>query len=106
MNLHVTGHHLDVTPAIQDYVANKMERVKRHFEQVIDTRVTLVVEKLVHRVEVNLHVSGKDIFVESHDADMYAAIDLVIDKLDRQVIKFKNKTANHAHEALKHKVVE
>ena len=74
MNLTITGHHLEITPAIRGYVEDKMARVTRHFDQVIDVSVILAVEKLKHKAEVNLHLSGKDIFVEAIDADMYAAI--------------------------------
>ncbi|MDD5240420.1 MAG: ribosome-associated translation inhibitor RaiA [Sulfuricella sp.] len=89
MNLNVTGHHVEVTPAIRDYVTEKLGRVTRHFDHVIDVAVIISVEKLVHKAEVNVHVSGKDIFVKSEDADMYAAIDSLVDKLDRQVVKHK-----------------
>ena len=91
MNLTITGHHLEITPAIRGYVEDKMARVTRHFDQVIDVSVILAVEKLKHKAEVNLHVRGKDIFVEAADADMYAAIDALADKLDRQVVKHKEK---------------
>lgn len=89
MNLNVTGHHIEVTPAIRDYVTDKLGRVTRHFDHVIDVNVILSVEKLVQKAEVNVHVSGKDIFVKSEDADLYAAIDSLVDKLDRQVVKHK-----------------
>jgi len=91
MNLTITGHHLEITPAIRGYVEEKMARVTRHFDQVIDVSVILTVEKLKHKAEVNLHLRGKDIYVESVDADMYAAIDALADKLDRQVLKHKEK---------------
>jgi putative sigma-54 modulation protein len=91
MNLTNTGHHLEITPAIRGYVEDKMARITRHFDQVIDVSVILAVEKLKHKAEVNLHVRGKDIFVEAIDADMYAAIDALADKLDRQVVKHKEK---------------
>ena len=94
MNLTITGHHLEVTPAIRGYVEDKMARITRHFDQVIDVSVILAVEKLKHKAEVNLHVRGKDIFVESIDADMYAAIDALADKLDRQVVKHKEKSGD------------
>ncbi len=94
MNLNVTGHHLEVTPAIRGYVEEKMDRITRHFDQVIDVTVILAVEKLKHKAEVNLHLRGKDIYVESIDADMYAAIDSLADKLDRQVLKHKEKSGN------------
>ena len=94
MNLTITGHHLDVTPAIRGYVEEKMNRITRHFDQVIDVTVILAVEKLKHKAEVNLHVRGKDIYVESIDDDMYAAIDSLADKLDRQVLKHKEKSGD------------
>jgi putative sigma-54 modulation protein len=95
MNLTVTGHHIEVTPAIRDYVTEKVKKVTRHFDQVIDVGVILSVEKLVQKAEVNLHVSGKDIFVQAEDTDLYAAIDSLVDKLDRQVVKHKEKNSNH-----------
>lgn len=94
MNLTITGHHLDVTPAIRGYVEEKMSRVTRHFDQVIDVSVILSVDKLQHKAEANVHVPGKDIYVESIDADMYAALDALADKLDRQILKHKEKTGN------------
>jgi putative sigma-54 modulation protein len=100
MNLNLTGNHLDITPAIRDYVVAKLERVTRHFDHVIDVTVVLSVEKrLRQKVEVNLHTRGKDIHVEVVDADMYAAIDALADKLDRQVVKHKEKRALHRHDA-------
>ncbi len=102
MNLNITGHHLEVTPAIRDYVSAKFERVTRHFDHVIDVNVIMSVEKLVQKIEANIHVSGKDIFAESNDVDMYAAIDSLADKLDRLVLKHKEKNMGHGREALKH----
>jgi len=106
MNLNITGHHLEVTAAIRDYVDAKLERVTRHFDHVIDVTVIMTVEKLVQKVEANIHVSGKDIHAEATDADMYAAIDLLADKLDRLVLKHKEKHGAHGRDALKHQVVE
>jgi putative sigma-54 modulation protein len=95
MNLHLSGHHLEITESMRTYITGKFERVTRHFDHVIDVNVILSVEKLKQKVEANVHLSGKDIFVESHDGDMYAAIDSLIDKLDRQIIKHKEKHAVH-----------
>ncbi|MDP2430510.1 MAG: ribosome-associated translation inhibitor RaiA [Pseudomonadota bacterium] len=94
MNLTITGHHLDVTPAIRGYVQDKMDRATRHFDQIIDVTIILSVEKLEHKAEANVHVPGKDIYVESIDADMYAALDSLADKLDRQILKHKEKSGN------------
>lgn len=106
MNLSVTGHHVDVTPAIRDYVKSKLERITRHFDHVIDVNVILSVEKLLKKAEATIHVSGRDLFAESQDADMYAAIDALADKLDRQVLKHKEKNGGHGREALKRQAAE
>ena len=95
MNLNITGHHIEVTPAIREYVKGKLDRVLRHFDQVTSSHVILSVEKLQQKAEVTLHVKGKDIFADAIDADLYAAIDLVADKLDRQVVKHKEKVTDH-----------
>ena len=95
MNLQISGHHLEITPAIHDYVTGKLERVTRHFDNVIDVNVILSVDKLKQKAEVNLHLSGKDIFVESIEEDLYAAIDILVDKLDRQIQKYKQKIQDH-----------
>ena len=101
MNLHVTGHHLEITPAIRAYVVNKLERVSRHFDHVIDVSVIMSVEKLQQKVEATVHLRGKDIFCESSAPDMYAAIDGLIDKLDRNIIKHKEKNLAHRHSGTK-----
>ena len=91
MNLNVSGHHLDVTPAIRTYVHSKLERVARHFDHVIEAHVILTVDKLRQKAEATLHVRGKDLHCECEEADLYAAIDLLADKLDRQVLRYKDK---------------
>jgi putative sigma-54 modulation protein len=104
MNLHLTGHHLEITPAIREYVSSKLARITHHFDHVIDVNVILTVEKLQRKIEASVHVKGKDIHCESTDADMYAAIDGLADKLDRTIIKHKEKALGHRHggAALKH----
>ena len=104
MNLTISGHHLEVTPAIRDYVSEKLDRVKRHFDHVINVTVIMQVEKLVHKVEATLHVKGHDFHARSEDGNMYAAIDFLADKLDRQILRHKEKTSDvhHAGGALKH----
>jgi putative sigma-54 modulation protein len=98
MNLNLTGHHLTITPAIRDYVVAKLDRVVRHFDHVIDVNVVMTVDKLQQKIEANLHTRGKDIHAEAVDADLYAAIDALADKLDRQVLKHKEKREEHRHE--------
>ena len=102
MNLHLSGHHLEITPAMREYVTSKLGRIKRHFDHVIDINIILSMDKLEQKIEANVHLSGKDIFVESHNADMYAAIDALADKLDRQIIKHKEKSFDHRDSHDKH----
>ncbi len=103
MNLSVTGHHLVITQALRSYVEMKLERVLRHFDHVIDVSVILSVEKkLIQRAEMTVHVRGKDIFVEAEHDNMYAAIDLLVNKLDRAVLKYKTRVYGYHHDALKH----
>ncbi len=101
MNLSLTGRHLEVTPAIREYVLNKMSRITRHFDNVIDTQVILSIERLNHTAEITMRLRGKDIHCEAIDENLYAAIDLLADKIDRQVIKYKSKVQDHAHEPVK-----
>ena len=105
MNLNVSGHHLEITPAIRTYVSEKLGRVTRHFDQVIDVHVILSVDKLRQKAECTLHVRGKDLHCESEEADLYAAIDLMVDKLDRQVSKHKTRMQDHHHEGHKRQLM-
>jgi putative sigma-54 modulation protein len=91
MNLQVSGHHLEVTPALRSYVQSKIGRVTRHFDNVIDAHVILTANKARQKAEVTLHVRGKDLHCASENGDLYAAIDSLADKLDRQVLKYKDK---------------
>ena len=106
MNLHLSGHHVEITPAIRGYVSSKLERITHHFDHVIDVNVILTVERLERRIEASVHLSGKDIFCESSATDMYAAIDALVDKLDRTIIKHKEKSLarRHSDDSLKHRV--
>ncbi|NUE66483.1 MULTISPECIES: ribosome hibernation-promoting factor, HPF/YfiA family [Snodgrassella] len=91
MNLKFVGQNLDVTAALKDYTLSKLERIIRHVDQVISATVTFSVLKVQKKAEINLHLSGKDIHIDCVDNDMYAAIDCLMDKLDRAVIKYKEK---------------
>ena len=92
MQITVSGHHVDVTPALRDYVKNKLTKLQRHFDNITNTDVTLTVEKLVQKAEATVHVAGADLFATCESEDMYAAIDSLTDKLDRQLIKHKEKS--------------
>ncbi|SDV48206.1 ribosome hibernation-promoting factor, HPF/YfiA family [Chitinasiproducens palmae] len=107
MNLIISGHHLEVTPALREYVVAKLDRVIRHFDQVIDATVLLAVDNSREkdrrqRAEITVRVKGRDIYVESAESDLYAAIDMLVDKLDRQVLRHKDRLQGHQREALKH----
>ncbi len=100
MQLSLTGHHIEITPPLRAYVNTKMDRIQRHFDNVVDAHCILSVEKLRHRAEATLNLGGGRIFADSVEENMYAAIDTLVDKLDRQVKKYKEKlTDHHAREA-------
>jgi putative sigma-54 modulation protein len=102
MNLNITGHHVDLTDPLRDYVTEKMKKVERHFDHLIDAHVVLTVEKLEHKAEATLHASGADLHAAASTGDMYSAIDQLIDKLDRQTRKHKELVRDHhAKEAQK-----
>lgn len=106
MNLTISGHHLEITPALHTYVTTKLDRISRHFDQVVDIKVLLTVDNMKekdHRqkAECNIHVKGRDIFAQSSHADLYAAVDDLADKLDRQVLRHKTKVQEHHHETAK-----
>jgi putative sigma-54 modulation protein len=95
MQLKVTGHHVEVTESMRAYVDKRLDKLKRHFDHVIDVHVVMSVEKLQHKAEATVHVSGNNIHAEAIDTDMYAAIDALVDKLDRSVLKHKEKQRDH-----------
>jgi putative sigma-54 modulation protein len=95
MQINLTGHHLDITDPLRNYVDSKFERLERHFDQVTNVHVILSIEKLRQKAEATMHVNGGEIFADAVHEDMYAAIDGLIDKLDRQVKKYKEKLTDH-----------
>ncbi|HEV7856785.1 MAG TPA: ribosome-associated translation inhibitor RaiA [Herminiimonas sp.] len=106
MNILITGHHLDLTPAIREHVENKLERITRHLEKIVEIEVILSLDSTAEkdkrqRAEINLRLKGETLHAESHAENLYAAIDGVIEKLDRQVLKVKGKITDHRHESAK-----
>ncbi len=95
MQINISGHHLDITPALRDYIEEKFNRLERHFDRIISVQVIMQVEKLKQKIEATLHVAGREVVANAEHDDMYAAIDLLIDKLDRQLIKHKEKQVEH-----------
>ena len=95
MQINLTGHHVDITEALKGYVDTKFDRLARHFDHVINVHVILSVEKLRQKAEATMLINGANVFADAVHEDMYAAIDGLIDKLDRQVIKYKEKRQNH-----------
>ena len=95
MQMSLTGHHVDITDALRSYVDTKLARIERHFDHVTDLHVILTVEKNRHTAEATVLLSGNKLFADATAEDMYAAIDALADKLDRQIIKHKEKLQDH-----------
>jgi putative sigma-54 modulation protein len=93
--LTITGHHIDLSPALRDYVDTKLGKLGRHFDHMTDIHCVLTVEKLLHKAEATVHLSGGTIHADAVEADMYAAVDGLVDKLSRQVTKHKEKLTDH-----------
>ncbi len=102
MQINITGHHLELTTSLKDYVEKKFEKLTRHFDHVINVHVVLTVEKLDHHAEASLQVSGNKIFAEATSDGMYAAVDSLVDKLDRQIVKHKEKLKDHHQREVAH----
>ena len=99
MQLNITGHHVDLTDSLKEYVKTKLQKLERHIDGISNVQVTLSVSKQRHIAECTLHVSGADIHGHAEQEDMYAAIDQLVDKLDRQILKHKEKKVDRAHGA-------
>jgi len=97
MQLSISGHHIDVTDALKAYVEDKMQKLERHYDHITNAHVILSVEKLKQRAEATIHVSGADVFADADSEDLYAAIDKLADKLDRQILKHKEKNQDRHH---------
>jgi putative sigma-54 modulation protein len=95
MQLNVTGHHVDVTTSLKGYVERKLDRIVRHSDYVIDVHCILTVEKLRHKAEARVALSGATVYADATEPNMYAAIDALADKLDRRVKKHKEKLSDH-----------
>ena len=91
MQMKITGLQLDITDALRNYVTEKTARLERHFDKIISAQITLEVDKLQQKAEGTLHLAGADLVAEAEHTDMYAAIDLLVDRLDRQLLKHKEK---------------
>jgi len=95
MQLNISGHHLDITPALRQHSNEKLSKIKHHFDQVININMILEVQKDVQTAEATIHLSGTDLFAKAQSGDMYASIDQLINKLDSQIIKHKEKLHSH-----------
>ncbi|WP_223788859.1 ribosome hibernation-promoting factor, HPF/YfiA family [Marinicella meishanensis] len=98
MHLTITGHQLEVTEPIRNYIETKFERIKRHFDQVLNAHVIISVEKVRHKSEATMHIGGKDFFADSTEDHLYKSIDLLVDKLDKQIRRHKDKVTDHHRE--------
>ena len=95
MHINLSGHHVDITPALRAYVTTKFERLERHSDSITNTHVVLTVEKQVRKAEAQVHVTGENLYADAESQDMYASIDALVDKLDRQVKRHKEKLSDH-----------
>jgi putative sigma-54 modulation protein len=95
MQLNLSGHHLDITSSIRQHTSDKLTKIKHHFDNVMNVKMTLEVQKDLQKAEATIHVSGADLFAKAESNDMYASIDQLINKLDSQIIKHKEKLHNH-----------
>jgi putative sigma-54 modulation protein len=95
MQINLTGHHVDITSSLNEYVDTKFAKLERHFDHINNVHVVLTVEKLNQKAEATVHMSGTEIFASSTNNDMYTSIDTLVDKLDRQVLKYKGKISQH-----------
>lgn len=105
MQINISGHHVKVTTPLREYVEKKFERLTRHFDHVINIHVVLTVEKLTHNAEASLQVSGNRIFADASNEGMYAAVDALVDKLDRQIVKYKEKLKDHHQGDVEHHAI-
>ncbi len=97
MNITITGHQISLTTAIKEYINKKFAKIQRHFDNNLDVHFVLEVKKIINKVEVTTHLPGKDLHIEAEDKDMYKAIDLITDKFDRQIIKYKEMHSKDMH---------
>jgi putative sigma-54 modulation protein len=95
MQLNISGHHLDITPALRQHSNEKLSKIKHHFDQVINVNMILEVQKDVQMAEATIHLRGADLFAKAQSSDMYVSIDQLINKLDSQIIKHKEKLHSH-----------
>jgi putative sigma-54 modulation protein len=95
MQLNLSGHHLDITSAIRQHASDKLTKIKHHFDNVMNVNMILEVQKDLQKAEATIHVSGADLFAKAQSSDMYVSIDQLINKLDSQIIKHKEKLHNH-----------
>jgi putative sigma-54 modulation protein len=95
MQINLSGHHVEVTSSLREYVNTKLSKLERHFDNINNVNVILTVEKLDQKAEASVHINGGEVFASAVNTDMYISIDTLVDKLDRQILKYKGKIAQH-----------
>ena len=95
MQINLSGHHVEVTSSLREYVNTKFNKLERHFDHINNVQVILTIEKLDQKAEASVHINGGEVFASAVNADMYASIDTLVDKLDRQILKYKGKVSQH-----------
>ena len=97
MQVNISGHHIEVTDPLKEYVSSRLKKLERHFDHITNVQVTLSVEKSRQKAEAQVHLTGLQIHADATHDDLYAAIDLMNDKLDRQLLKHKEKNVSRSH---------
>ena len=95
MQLNLSGHHLDITSSLREHTSDKLSKIKHHFDNVMNVNMNLEVQKDVQKAEATIHIRGADLFAKAQSTDMYVSIDQLVNKLDSQLIKHKEKLHNH-----------
>lgn len=95
MQINLTGHHVEITSSLRDYVDTKFAKLERHFDHINNVHIVLTIEKLDQKAEATIHLKGNEIHASAVNTDMYNSIDTLVDKLDRQILKYKGKITNH-----------
>ena len=95
MQINIAGHHVEVTDSLRNYTFEKLRRLTRHSDDITSIKVILAVERTRQKAEASLHLAGADLHAAAESTDLYMAIDQLVDRLDRQLLKYKDKVTSH-----------
>ncbi|MBT3462776.1 MAG: ribosome-associated translation inhibitor RaiA [Gammaproteobacteria bacterium] len=98
MQISVSGHHVQITEAIEHHIRKKLSRLEKHYQPIINSQVILSVDKNVQKAETRIHISGAEVFAEAESNNLYTSIDKMVKKLDRKMIEMKRKLVTKRHQ--------